>query len=134
MSPIAEEAGVRIELSTESATVDVDSGRVMQALTNLIRNAISFSPKGDAVEVSSRRMDGVVEIAVRDHGRGIPAEQLARIFERFKQVEASDSKSRTGSGLGLAISRAIIEQMGGSIAVDSKVGAGSTFRITLPVV
>jgi signal transduction histidine kinase len=79
-------------------------------------------------------MDGVVEIAVRDYGRGIPAEQLARIFERFKQVEASDSKSRTGSGLGLAISRAIIEQMGGSIAVDSKVGAGSTFRITLPVV
>lgn len=134
MSPIAEEAGVTLVASSDSANVDVDPGRVTQALTNLIRNAISFSPKGESVEVSARNIDGVVEIAVRDHGRGIPPEQLGRIFERFKQVEASDSKSRTGSGLGLAISRAIIEQMGGSIAVESKVGSGSTFRIMLPVV
>jgi PAS domain S-box-containing protein len=134
MSPIAEEACVALVVSSETANVNVDAGRVTQALTNLVRNAISFSPKGESVEVSARRMGDVVEIAVRDHGRGIPAEQLGRIFERFKQVEASDSKSRTGSGLGLAISRAVIEQMGGSVAVESKVGSGSTFRITLPVV
>lgn len=132
--PLADEAGVSLVANTNcECTIDVDSGRTVQALTNLIRNAISFSPKGGKVEVSCTRRDGVAELSVRDQGRGIPADKLGAIFERFKQVEVSDHKSRTGSGLGLAISRAIVEQQGGSIAVESELGKGSVFKIHFPI-
>jgi signal transduction histidine kinase len=133
-APLAEEAGVEIAASCETdADVVADLDRTVQALTNLMRNAISFSARGSRIEVSARaRDDEFVVFAVRDHARGIPAEALGRIFERFQQVAASDSRERTGTGLGLAISRAIVEQQGGEISVESTVGVGSTFRVTVP--
>jgi CheY-like chemotaxis protein len=105
---------------------------MLQTLTNLISNAVKFSPLDSAVHVSAARRNGELLFQVRDEGRGIPADKLETIFERFQQVDASDSREKGGTGLGLAICRTIVEHHGGRIWAESKPGAGSTFSFVLP--
>ena len=108
--------------------VDADPVRLRQVLDNLIANALTHAGSGCAVTVRVAATLGNVEIAVSDDGWGIPFDQLVRIFEPGVRLDADT----TGSGLGLALSRAIVEAHGGTIAVDSIVGAGSTLSIVLP--
>lgn len=105
----------------------------MQVLVNLLSNAVKFSPRGGVVRLSAASDADWAEVRVADQGRGIPASFREAIFERFRQVEASDARQKGGSGLGLAICKAIIEQHGGSIGVESEEGRGSVFWLKLPV-
>ncbi|MDP8909946.1 MAG: MASE1 domain-containing protein [Chloroflexota bacterium] len=128
----AAEAQVRLIEDAQPAALLADPDRVFQILTNLISNAVKFSPPGANVRVSSVRRDHEVLFEVADEGRGIPADKLEAIFERFQQVDASDSREKGGTGLGLAICRTIVERHGGRIWVDSEPGVGSTFSFVLP--
>ncbi len=129
----AEQAGVWLRMEVEELTVCADADRVVQALVNLLGNAIKFSPRGRSVTVAVARGDGCAVFSVRDSGRGIPADQLDSIFERFNQVDVSDAREKGGSGLGLAIARGIVESHGGHLWVESAVGRGSAFCFTLPL-
>lgn len=128
-------AKANIRVLTKSAGVEVwaDPDRILQALTNLISNAIKFSPAGSQIQLRARTIDETEAlIEVEDHGRGIPADKLEHIFERFHQVDASDSRAMGGTGLGLAICRSIINQHGGRIWASSIQGRGTTFHFILP--
>jgi PAS domain S-box-containing protein len=133
MRPLAHESGVSVAVTPVWAQLNVDPDRVLQALTNLLSNAIKFSEWGGRVWMSAERRNGEVMVEVRDQGRGIPPHRLETIFERFQQVDASDSREKGGTGLGLSICRSIVEQHGGRIWAESVPGKGSTFRFTLPV-
>ena len=124
-----------LEPAADLPVVQVDADRLLQVLTNLIGNAIQYSPEGARVIVSARRVSNEVQIAVKDSGIGIPAEHLPHIFDRFYRVDASRSRrSGGGSGIGLTIARALVEAHGGRIWVESGgEGQGSTFTFTLPV-
>ncbi len=124
---------IDVTLTGEDATVCADVDRIEQVLINLLSNAIKFSPAGSTVEVSMEKLGRFTEVRVKDSGCGIPASHLEAIFERFKQVRAADAKKKGGTGLGLAICKAIIEQHGGQIGVDSREKAGSTFWFRLPL-
>ena len=130
----ADAVAVEIRAGSVDGRVWADLDRVIQTLTNLIGNAIKFSPPFGAVEVSAQVEEGHICFAVEDHGPGIPAHQLEAVFERFQQVDASDSRAKGGTGLGLAICRSIVEQHGGRIWAESVFGEGATFRFTLPLV
>ena len=132
--------------------------RIVQTLTNLLGNALKFSPQNSIVSISLEVIDDLfdplqtlgdldqfdsvqcattkfsrqIRFAVRDYGRGIPADKLETIFNRFQQVDASDSRDKGGTGLGLAICKSIVEQHQGQIWVESVWGQGSTFFLTLP--
>ena len=105
---------------------------MIQVLTNLLGNAIKFSERGSAIVVRVSRVDDAVTIAVADRGRGIPEDQLSSVFDRFGQVDSGDARRGSGTGLGLAIAREIVERSGGTIAVESVLGEGSTFIVTIP--
>ncbi len=129
----ATKADIQISCKGRDVEVWADPDRILQALTNLISNAIKFSPAGSRIELAAKRIDdGEAEIEVTDHGRGIPADKLEHIFERFQQVDASDSRTMGGTGLGLAICRSIITQHNGRIWATSEPGEGTTFHFTLP--
>ncbi len=129
----ADKKDLRFALQVTGVEIYADPDRMLQAFTNLVSNAIKFSPEGGTIWLSARRTDeSEVCIAVRDEGRGIPADKLERIFERFHQVDASDSRMMGGTGLGLAICRSIIAQHGGRIWAVSPPGEGATFLFTLP--
>ena len=134
----AAKANIRFTLEPNDVVVWCDPDRVLQMLTNLISNAIKFSPEASTIpsEIklsASSAMPDEALIEVQDHGRGIPSDKLQTIFDRFKQVDASDSRTMGGTGLGLAICRSIIAQHGGHIWASSTVGEGSTFHFTLPM-
>lgn len=111
-----------------------DRDRVAQVLINLIGNAAKFSPPGGAIHVSGHRPEGgaTVRFQVRDSGPGIAKDHLPRLFRKFSQLDASDRREKGGTGLGLAICKAIVEQHGGSIGVDSELGQGATFHFEMP--
>jgi CheY-like chemotaxis protein len=109
-----------------------DGDRLVQVLVNLLSNAVKFSERGSSVEITAEPREGAVEVRVMDHGRGIPADARGRLFQRFQQVEASDSRQKGGTGLGLAICKVIVEQHGGEIGVESEPGRGSTFWFRVP--
>jgi PAS domain S-box-containing protein len=129
---MARKHGVRLQVDEVDGLVLGDPDRIVQVLTNLLGNSIKFSPRDSSVRLSTSRHGDLVEFAVEDRGRGIPGDRLGRIFERFEQVDSSDSRERGGTGLGLSITRDIVELHGGTIWVDSELGRGSTFRFTLP--
>ena len=132
LAPMATGAGVRLVSSAESVSVCVDSDRIVQALTNLVGNAIKFSQPGSVVNVTAQRKAGAVQFSVADQGRGIPRDKLESIFRRFEQVDVSDSKHKGGTGLGLPIARSIVRQHGGDMWVESVPSKGSTFYFTIP--
>jgi signal transduction histidine kinase len=113
--------------------VDVDQERILQVLSELVSNAIKFSPPQTIIKLGAQVSgEGEVCIVVEDQGRGIVHEKLDMIFERFQQGDASDSRALGGTGLGLAICRRIVQQHGGQIWVESEPGKGSRFLFTLP--
>jgi two-component system, OmpR family, sensor histidine kinase VicK len=123
----------RIFFSAHGVSVWADSDRILQALSNLISNAIKFSPAGSEIHLTARNLDGnEALIEVRDQGPGIPADKIEHIFDRFHQVDASDSRAKGGTGLGLAICRSIIAHHGGRIWATSTPNQGTTFHFTLP--
>jgi len=129
----ASKAHIRFAISAEGVNVWADPDRLLQTLTNLIGNAIKFSPNGGEIHLVARNLDdGEARIEVHDQGRGIPEDKLETIFERFQQVDASDSRAMGGTGLGLAICRSIIAQHGGHIWAESAPGLGASFFFTLP--
>ena len=129
----ATKAQLRITFNSQGVNVWADPDRILQTLTNLIANAIKFSPSNTEVHLRALNLDASeAEIQVRDQGRGIPEDKLESIFERFHQVDASDSRTMGGTGLGLAICRSIVQQHGGRIWATSTLGKGSTFHFTLP--
>jgi signal transduction histidine kinase len=128
----ADSLGVRLVSDVDTVLLRADPDRVLQTLTNLISNAIKFSPRGEEVRVTAHGLTDMALFSVADHGRGVPDDMREAIFERFGQVDTSDSREKGGTGLGLPIARSIVEQHGGSIWVDSHVGRGSTFWFTLP--
>jgi PAS domain S-box-containing protein len=130
---MADTLHVRLEAETPAARVKGDAERLVQVLVNLLSNAIKFSPRNEVVSVTSREEAGFAVVRVSDHGRGIPESYKDAIFQRFQQVESSDSRQKGGSGLGLAICKAIVEQHGGTIGVESERGKGSTFHFRIPL-
>ncbi|XHX77149.1 MAG: ATP-binding protein [Stenomitos frigidus ULC029] len=122
---------VAVEKSIEAI---VDRDRLKQVLINLIDNAIKYSDSEQPVELTLERADQQVIIQIRDHGVGIPLQDQSRIFERFYRVDEARARSTGGHGLGLAIVKTLVEGMGGSITVRSKLGQGSVFTIALPAV
>ncbi len=128
----AEQEGVAIEAEPTAAEVWADGDRLVQVLVNLLSNAVKSSRRGSAVRLSCVEEEDRAEVRVSDRGRGIPAALREAIFERFRQVETSDPRQKRGSGLGLAICKAIVEQHGGSIGVESEEGRGSVFWFRLP--
>ena len=112
--------------------VHCDADRLTQIISNLMTNAIKYSPDGGVIAVASRVKDGLVVVSVRDHGVGIAPEFAKRLFSRYERYEKTSGKV-IGTGLGLAIARQIVEMQGGRIWVDSTVGAGSEFHFTLPL-
>lgn len=133
IEPLAEAKGIRIKRDIqESPRVSMDTERILQVLRNLLGNAIKFTPQGGVIEISLQAKDGVVEVSVTDTGPGIPEEQTAIIFDKFRQAVHQGSRKIQGTGLGLAIVKQIIQSHGGRVWVESAVGRGSTFRFTLP--
>lgn len=126
--------GVRVTFSAEEGVppVEGDGDRLVQVITNLISNACKFSPAGGEVEVRIRRLDGAVALSISDRGPGVPVELRSRLFERFAQLDSSDSRRRAGTGLGLNICRGIIERLGGRIGYRPREGGGSVFEFSLP--
>jgi signal transduction histidine kinase len=115
-------------LGTDPLPARIDAGRIVQVVSNLIDNALKFTPIGGRITVEGRRVDQIVEIRVRDTGSGLAPDEISVIFDRFRQVE---KRGRMGLGLGLYISRSIIESHGGRIWAESVPGNGSIFFFTL---
>lgn len=128
--------GVQILLMPDAADalVRIDADRITQVLLNLISNAAKFSPRHERIRLSIDRTEAGVRISVADSGPGIPDTFRGRIFERFAQADASDTRGKGGSGLGLSICRAIIREHRGSIGFDSEPGQGCVFHVELPAV
>jgi signal transduction histidine kinase len=127
----ADAAGVTLRSDTARLTVLADADRIVQVLVNLLGNAVKFSPRGGVVTLSVSLRDDAALFSVCDDGRGIPADRLEAIFERFRQVDASDAREKGGTGLGLPIARGIVQQHNGRMWAESRAGGGSTFRFTL---
>ncbi|MBX9571223.1 MAG: response regulator [Candidatus Obscuribacterales bacterium] len=132
---MARERGIRLELGwTTEQPIIADTDRLNQGLVNLISNAIKFSPKAGVVELSATIADNAVRFVVRDQGKGISKDQQHKLFCKFQQVDSSDKREQEGTGLGLAICKAIVEQHGGQIGVESDSDKGASFWFTIPVV
>jgi histidine kinase len=127
--------GLNVQVAPHLPQVLADEDRALQVLTNLIGNALQYTPEGGQVSLAAQLMGDQVQISVRDNGAGIPAEHLAHIFDRFYRVDKSRSRQAGGgSGIGLTIARALVEAQSGRIWAESAGdGQGSTFYFTLPV-
>jgi two-component system phosphate regulon sensor histidine kinase PhoR len=132
--PIAEKSDIRLEEDSppEGTQAWCDSEAVSQVLSNLLDNAIKFTPAGGRITVGARPAGRTVEVYVRDSGIGIPAEDLPRLFERFYRVDKARSRELGGTGLGLSIVKHLVAALHGTTRVESAVGQGSTFFFTLP--
>lgn len=132
-APLAERLGIALALETEMASCPraFDAEKLEKIVANLLSNALKFTPRGGSVRVRLSGDATAVAIAVADDGPGIPADARERIFERFTQLD--DGVARSGAGIGLALARELAELHGGTIAVDSRPGAGSLFTVRLPL-
>jgi PAS domain S-box-containing protein len=124
---------IKTDLEVGLPKVLGDSDRLVQVITNLVSNAIKYSPEGGEILLATHLANGMVDVSITDHGVGIPADFADRLFGRFERYEKTPSKI-IGTGLGLAIARQIIEMHSGKIWVESTVGGGSVFRFTIPAV
>ena len=123
---------LKAELSADLPSGYGDERRLTQVLLNLVGNAIKFTDAGEVV-VTATANNGSFDVSVRDTGPGISTKDQAKLFQEFQQADNSTTRKKGGTGLGLAISKRIIEMHGGRIWIDSAVGKGSTFCLTLPV-
>ncbi|TMC63970.1 MAG: HAMP domain-containing histidine kinase [Chloroflexi bacterium] len=132
--PAARRRGIELTLSAPDRPLRIrhDPQRIGQVVTNLVGNALKFTPSGGSVEVAVRpKLEGA-EIEVTDTGVGIDASELPRIFDRFYRGTLANEARGSGSGLGLAIVRSIVDMHGGNVTVESRLGKGSRFLVTLP--
>jgi PAS domain S-box-containing protein len=129
----SEHLGIEIKVEAPDVQIHADAERLIQAIVNLLSNSLKFSPKGSTILISGKTDNDWVELRVTDQGRGISVKDQARIFERFQQVKEEDADFKRGTGLGLPICKAIIEQHGGEIGVESEKGKGSCFWLRLPL-
>jgi two-component system sensor histidine kinase GlrK len=134
ITPLIEAKGIQLEteVAERLPTVKVDSERILQALRNLIGNAVKFTPRAGRVKVAARSVPGKIEVSVRDTGPGIAAENLKAIFEKFHQGNSNGSFAANGTGLGLAIAKHIIVSHGGEIWAENHPDRGSMFIFVLP--
>ncbi|MGB3534298.1 MAG: PAS domain S-box protein [Microcoleaceae cyanobacterium] len=140
MQVMANRAKITLAVIEQELEFIADTHRLLQVLINLISNAIKFSPSGSTVTISlelnpenlTKDTHDWIVFTVKDEGRGIPPDKMDSIFERFHQVDASDSRQKGGTGLGLAICRSIVEQHGGKIWVESRENEGSCFYFSIP--
>ncbi len=136
ITPMADGAGIRLELVSsaprDAIYFDADPDRIVQVITNLLSNSIKFSPVGSTVSVQIHSDVNSLLVKVIDRGRGIPADKLEAVFDRFQQVESADASKKGGTGLGLAICRSIVQQHGGAIwAQPNHDGPGTTLWVQL---
>ncbi len=111
----------------------IDARRIGQVMSNLLTNAIRYTPEGGTIEIGAKQRDQSIEMWVKDNGQGIPEEKLPHIFKRFYRIDKSRSRSTGGTGLGLAIARQFVRAHGGNIFAESKPGEGTRISFTLPV-
>jgi PAS domain S-box-containing protein len=130
----AEKAGLRVStlLDTGACTLHADRRRLRQMLLNLLSNAMKFTPRGGEVCISTSRRDGGFALAVSDTGIGMAADAVPKALERFGQLDDSLSRRYEGAGLGLPITKQLVELHGWTLAIDSKIGGGTTVSILLP--
>ncbi|MGV0026988.1 ATP-binding protein [Phormidesmis priestleyi] len=135
MRAMAEKAGIKLCVTPIAVDLWADPDRIIQTLTNLLNNALKFTPSHSTVWLTAEtHAPSHVLFCVKDQGSGIPEDKLEAIFDRFQQVDASNSRSQGGSGLGLTICREIVQQHDGKIWVESQLGVGSAFYFTLPLI
>jgi signal transduction histidine kinase len=135
LTTAAEAKGIEVSFKPgyEIPVVYIDNKRISQVVMSLAQNAVKFTEKGGKIEVSTRRSDNGVVVQVTDTGAGIADEQIASVFDTFRQLDGSSTRRVGGLGIGLAIAKHIIELHGGKIWVESKAGVGSTFCFMIPV-
>ncbi len=127
LSALAAESGVSLvcaDTNSKDLTFYADEDKISRVVTNIVSNAIKFSPRDTSITLNAESVNGNVHIMIKDQGRGIPQDKIANIFDRFQQVTAQDHAKSGGSGLGLAICKAIVELHGGEISVESTEGEG----------
>jgi signal transduction histidine kinase len=127
------ELNLKLDIAEGLPEAEIDEQRIAQVLTNLISNAIKFSPPGAPVEVSVTHDGERATVRVSDHGEGIRREDLPKLFRKFTQLDSRSTRKTGGTGLGLAISKGIVEAHGGTIWAESEPGQGSTFAFALPL-
>jgi len=134
VEPMLRDGRVRLvtEIAPEIPPLRTDREKLKQVVLNLLSNAAKFTEEGE-IRVSAWREDGSLKLAVSDTGIGISKEGLERLFEEFRQADTSSTRKYGGTGLGLAISRRLVNLLGGEIAVESEVGRGTKFTLTLPL-
>lgn len=133
LKPLAMARGIALEaVSDDLMEARVDRDRIMQVLVNLAGNALKFTPEGGRVQISAGRESERFWIRVQDNGAGISPEDRKHIFQRFYQASTEEGGASGGTGLGLAIAKSLVELHGGGIGVESEVGVGTTFTVTLP--
>jgi signal transduction histidine kinase len=124
---------VELRVAGRLPPVAADPEKANQVLVNLVENAVKYSPNGGRIEVALSRVDGFVRFAVSDEGLGIAEEDQERVFDKFERLDPDLARGVSGTGLGLFISRELVAQMNGTITLESRPGAGSTFTVDLPV-
>jgi OmpR-family two-component system manganese-sensing sensor histidine kinase len=135
IQPLARQKHLSLEFQEiQPAMISGDAGLIQRLLTNLISNAVRYTTAGGKIIFALHTESSNVVVAITDTGIGIPEEALPYIFDRFYRVEQSRSHETGGSGLGLAIAQKIVELHGGEISVQSTVGQGTTFRVSLPCI
>ncbi len=136
MEPLAREKGILLDdfLPADLPHVQADAAKLRRILVNLLSNALKFTPTSGAVEITAEQTGEMVRVAVSDTGVGIAADDLARLFDKYEQARSRSTRSEKGTGLGLYITKQLVELHGGSVAVTSEIGKGSSFSFTLPIV
>jgi PAS domain S-box-containing protein len=132
MRPMAEAAGIHIHSVIDACECEADPDRVVQVVTNLLSNAVKFSDSDSNITISVSPGDQILSITVSDEGRGVPTDKLESVFDRFHQVDSTDSRQKGGTGLGLAICRSILQQHGGRIWAEPNYPRGTSFRMVMP--
>jgi signal transduction histidine kinase len=133
---LAVKKGVRLHLEiepTQDLWLDIDGSKIAIVLSNLLKNAVAFTNEGGQITIRAERLRDFIKVSVKDNGMGIPAKDLAHVFDRFYQVESHLTRRHGGMGLGLSVAKVMIEIHGGQIWAESMEGVGSTFIFLLPV-
>lgn len=133
MHMLLKERVVQVSLPDDLPPVELDYLQIDQVLTNLIENALRYTPTGSPIEIAAAEKNGAIEVSVADHGPGVAFSDRERIFDKFYSVTNGVRKGIVGSGLGLAVCRGLVEAHGGRIWVENRPGGGAIFRFTLPL-